>query len=221
MAHDPFQIDVFCLGAGGHGAIAQHYGVVGNLQRFFQMVGDVDDGHAAAGEVADNLEQHLHLGSAERGSWLVHDQNARIHRQRAGNFDDLLLTQTQLLHGRHRVDVFFQLGHQRAGLARLFGKIDTGGRAQLAPHKNVVANAEIGRQAQLLMDDGNAALARIDGGGKGDLIALQLDPAGGGLFNAGENLHQRGLAGAVFSEQRGDLARWISKLTPLSARVLP
>ena len=56
------------------------------------------------------------------------------------------------------------------------------------------------------MDDRDAAIARVGGRSEGDGIAVEHDFAGCRLDHAGENLHQRRLAGAILSEQRGDLA---------------
>ena len=102
VAHDPLEVDVLGLGGRRYRAIAQHDGVIGDLQRLFEMMRDVDDRDAAAGQVADHLEQHLDFGRAQRGSRLIHDQDARVHRERARNLDDLLLSQAQIFDQRHR-----------------------------------------------------------------------------------------------------------------------
>jgi hypothetical protein len=100
VAHDPFEIDVLRLGRGGDRAVAQHHRVVGDLQRLFEMVRDIDDGDAATGEVANDLEQHAHLGRAQRRGRLVHDEDAGVHRQSARDLDDLLLAEPQVLDAR-------------------------------------------------------------------------------------------------------------------------
>ena len=59
VAHDPFEIDV--LRASPVAVIAPSRSttaIVGDLQRLFEVMGDVDDRDAAAGQVADHLEQH-------------------------------------------------------------------------------------------------------------------------------------------------------------------
>ena len=40
-----------------------------------------------------------------------------------------------------------------------------------------------------------------------DFTALPKHPAGIGFHDAGDNLHERGLTGAIFAEQEMDLAR--------------
>ena len=199
VAHDPLEVDVFRLGRCHYRSVAQHHDIVGNLQRLFEMMRDVDDRHAAAGQVADHPEQHLHFGRAQRGRRLVHDQDARVHRESARDLDDLLLSQTQILHQGHWVDLFLEIGYQRAHLTRLLGEIDAGRGAQLSPHENVVTHAEVWRQAHLLMDDRDPAIPRLRGGGEGDATAVELDEPGCRRHDAGQNIHQRRLAGAILS----------------------
>ena len=180
--------------------------MVRDLQRLLEVVGDVDDGDAAGLEVADDLEQHLDLGGAEGRGRLVHDQDARLDRQRAGDLDDLLLAEAQVLDRRHGVDVLFQLRHEGGGLARLLGVVDAGRAGDLAAHEDVVAHAHVRREAELLVDDGDAAVPRVRRGREDHRLAVELDRAGGGLDDAGQHLHQRRLAGAVLAEQRRHLA---------------
>ena len=56
-------------------------------------------------EVADDAEQLLDLGRGERRGRLVHDDEARLHRQRARDLDHLLLGDGEIADQRHRIDV--------------------------------------------------------------------------------------------------------------------
>ena len=56
---------------------------------------------------------------------------------------------------------------------------------------------------------------------KRDRLAVENDLARCRRNDAGQNLHQRRLAGAVLAEQRVTWPRWMSKLTPFSAWMLP
>ena len=164
VADDPLEVDVLCLGIGRHGTIAQHDGVIGDLQRLFQVMRYIDDRDPSAGQIPDDLEQHFDFGCTQRGCRLVHDQDAGIDRQGAGDLDNLLLSQPQILDKGHRVDVFFKVGHQGCCLPRFLGKIDAGCRADFPAHEDVVADAEIGRQAEFLVNDRDTAIAGIGGG---------------------------------------------------------
>ena len=179
VAHDPLEVDLGARGVGGHGAVAQHDGVVGDLQRLLEVVRDVDDGDAPRLQVADDLEEHLDLGGGEGRGGLVHDEDAAVDRQRAGDLDDLLLAEAELLDRGARVDVLLELGHERAGLALLLGEVDAAAAGDLAAHEDVVADAEVGRERELLVDDGDAGVARLGGGGEGDGPAVEDDLARG------------------------------------------
>src|SRR5699024_5468494 len=76
VPHDPFQVDLAALTVCSDAAVAQHDGAVGHLEGFLQVVGDVDDGHSAGEELADDLEEHLYFGGGQGRGGLVHDQDA-------------------------------------------------------------------------------------------------------------------------------------------------
>ena len=115
---DPGGVDVVGLGLGDEAAVAQDDDAVGDLERLFEVVGDVDDRDAVGGEVAHDAEEHLDLGRAERGGRLVHDQDAGVLGERAGDLDDLLLAEAQVADLRARVqrlvEALQQLGGQLA-----------------------------------------------------------------------------------------------------------
>src|SRR5690606_9803400 len=201
VAHDPGQVDLRAGRRGGHAAVPQHNGMIGDLQRFFQMMRNVDDGHAPGGKIADDPEQNLDLRSRERRRRLVHDEDAAVDRKGAGDLDDLLLPKPQLLHRSQRVDVFFQFLQQLTHLALFFCEVHAHRTDDFAPHEDIVANRQVWRQAEFLMDDRDAVIARVSRRRKDDRLAVEKDFAGGRLHDAGEDLHQRRLARAILAEQ--------------------
>ena len=205
VAHDPFQINFLTRRIGRHGSVAQHHRMIGDLQRFFQMMRNVDDGDTARRQVANDLEQDFHFRGAERRSRLIHDENARIDRKGAGDFNDLLLAETKFLDRRQRVDIFFQFLQKRARQAFFLGKINAGGGADFAPHEDVVAHVHVGREAQFLMDDRDAEVARFGGRIERHRFAIENDRARSRLDDARKHFHQRRFASAVFAEKRRDL----------------
>ena len=206
VAHDPVKVDVRTRRIGRHGPVAQHDRMVGDRQRFFQVMRDIDDADPPRRQVADHLEQHLDLAGRQRAGRFVHDQDAAVHRQGAGDFHDLLLAQAQFLDRGQGIDILLQFLHQDADLAFLLSEIDAHGAAQFAPHEDVVADRQVGGQRQFLVDDGNAPVAGLVRVGKADRPAVQDDLPGGGLDHARQDLHQRRFARAVLAEQGGDLA---------------
>ncbi len=166
VAHDPLKIDIAALRPGGHHAVAQHNGAVGDLQRLLQMMGDINDGDALAGEIADHLKQHPDFGGAQSRGRFIHDQDLRIYRQRPGNLHNLLLAETQVLDRRQRIDILFERRHQVPGQPCLFVVVNAGSPHDFASHEDVVTDIHIGREIQLLMNNGDTAAARLGGGVK-------------------------------------------------------
>ena len=67
-------------------------------------MGDEDDAQPLIAQLADDREQGLDLGLGQRRGRLVHDDHARLHRQRARDLDHLLLGDREVAHQRQRVD---------------------------------------------------------------------------------------------------------------------
>ena len=73
--------------------------------------------------------------------------------------------------------------------------------------KDVLGDAELGKQQQLLIDRRDARAARVVGRGKIDLRPVDENRADVRLVDPGHDLDQGRFAGAVLSEQRMDFAR--------------
>ena len=77
-------------------AVAQHGDPIGEREDFVDAVRGVDDRDARRRELAHDLEQRLAFRRRKSRGRLVHDQNARVERQRLGDLDQLLLADAQL-----------------------------------------------------------------------------------------------------------------------------
>ena len=71
--------------------------------------------------------------------------------------------------------------------------------------EHVLIDGQVIDQVQLLMDKGDTGIQRVHGAGKMHRLSVQLDNALIGGQNAAQDVHQRGLASAVFTQQRADL----------------
>ena len=207
LAHDPLRVDVLHLLLAGDVAVAQHGDVVADADQLLQPVRDVDDRDALRLEVGDHLEQHLDLGRAKRRGRLVHDQDRGVERHRLGDLDQLLLADPQVLHQHVGPDAGLQPIQE---LAR---------RAAPAPCGRCESRLVISRVAKMfsatdrlpnrLSSWNTMPMPRahgIAGRGEGHLLAVQQDPALRRLLDAGDDLHQRRLAGAVLADQHVDRA---------------
>ena len=139
-------------------AVAQHGDPRGKLEHLIQAMRDVDDGHALARELSDDLEQVVALGRRQGRGGLVHDQNAGIQRERLGDLDQLLLADAQACDLARGIRGEPEPRAESARRGEQPPAIDEQARDQrLAAEKDVLGDAELGHEAQLLVDDGDAA----------------------------------------------------------------
>src|SRR5579883_2089198 len=177
----------------------RHHGdPLGEKDRFLHVVGDED--HGLARMLPDAQQLHLHQAAGlrvERAEGLVHQQDARIDGERAGDCRALLHAAREL-----------------RGIAVLepaeTDEIDEGAGAPLAliPRyplffktvKNILQNRLPGKQGKVLKD--NATV----GTGAGNRLAFDQDRAGLDRQKAADQIEQCALAAAAWTEQRDELA---------------
>ena len=85
-------------------------------------------------------QQDFDLRRAERGGRLVHDEDARVARNRFGDLDQLLLADHQVFDHRVRIDASLQTLHQLGGLPPLLGVIDAPMTEDLAIGEHVLGD---------------------------------------------------------------------------------
>ena len=107
----------------------------------------------------------------------------------------------------------------RPGLADLLVDLEKAeASGELAAHEDVADDRLLHGERAVLKHRLDARLARARGVPAGDRLAADDDLAGGRLDDAGEDLDQRRLAGAVVADQaRRPRRRSTSRLTPPSA----
>ena len=126
---------------------------------------------------------------------------------RLGDLDHLLLRDGQGADLRGRIDVEPKLREQFPGHLGHFAVVDQAERIfRLAPDPYVFGDRHPVHQRQFLMDHSDALLQGIEWAGQNDLLAAQADGAAVRRVNAGDDLHQRRLAGAVLAHQGVDAA---------------
>ena len=145
-------------------AVAQHDDAVGALLDLVQAVRDEDDDDAVGLQLGDHLEQLVGLGERQARGRLVHDDEARVERQRLGDLDHLLLRQRQV--GDRRV----RPRNRRRGacssgvtLASQRARVDQPQRPaaqRLAADEDVGGDVEIVEQVEFLVDEGDAGAHR-------------------------------------------------------------
>ncbi len=179
--------------------------MVAHPDQLVQAVRNVDDADALRFQLGDDAEQHLDLGSRQGAGRFVQDQDAGVLRQGLGDFDDLLLADPEVIKRRVGVDVLFQPLHQRPRGPALSARVDVDARPDgFMTDEDILGHGQVREQVQLLKDDADPGLDRIGLAAELDLAACHFDPAFGQCLDPSDDLHQRGLARAVFAHQHVD-----------------
>ena len=85
-------------------AVAHHRDPIGDLEDLVQAVGDVDDRHAAQGQLAHDAEQPLRFCLGQGGRGLVQDQDPGVVHQGARDLDHLRVRARERADGRVEVE---------------------------------------------------------------------------------------------------------------------
>ena len=193
---------------GRRAPVGQHGHAVADAADLVEAVGDVDDAHALGGEAADDAEERLDLLPVEDRRRLVHDQQADLAGEGAGDRDDLLGRRPQGLDLRPRRDpgVAEALEQGERVLVHLL-EVEQPGGAGLVAEEDALGDRQVVDQVELLVDRPHAARQRAGRVALRERLAGEADLARGRLDHAGHALDEGRLAGAVGPEQAVDLAR--------------
>ncbi len=96
--------------------IAQHRDPVANLEDLLKAMGDEDHAQPLGLEVAHDVKQRGHLGLGQRRRGLIHDDDARLDRQRLGDLHHLLFGHLEITNSGRRRQVNAQQIQQLLGL---------------------------------------------------------------------------------------------------------
>ncbi len=189
------------------GRVAQNGHAIGELINLLHPMAYVDDGDPLRLQRGDHPEQFRGLARGEGGRRLVHDDDARVGRERARDLDHLPLAERQRRNacaGGERKAKLLQ--HRAATLCDL-APIRNAETAWLVAEKDVFADREIGSKRQLLIDDGDTVGARGDRIAFGDRRAIDENLAPGvRRIGARENFDEGRFSGAVLAHERVKLA---------------
>ena len=145
--------------------------------------------------------------SASDGGGLIHLDDARVVADRLGDLDHLLLGDGQEPHspGRSKSGDA-ELGEESLGVTVHLGGVDEAATTRLPPEVDVLGDRALGQEVELLEHRGQAGLLGLDRVAEGNLVAVQLDRPLVSLVDAGEDLHERRLAGSVLPDDAEHLA---------------
>ena len=188
-------------------AVAQHRHAVPDLEHLLEVVRHVHDRVPLVAQLVDAREQRLGLGLRQRRGRLVEDDHARRLPEHLRDLDELARGERRLRDRRLRVqplqpDALEHLARRRRSSR---GRVIAAAGRELA-HQQVLADRQVGQQAQLLVDDADAGVARLHRRRAADVAAVDLVGAAVALDGAREDLDQRALAGAVLAGEAVHLA---------------
>ena len=169
-----------------------------------ELVRDDDDALAVVPHVAQDGEELVRLLRREDGGGLVQDEDVRAAVEDLHYLDGLLLGDG------HVVYLLLRVHLEAVGLAD--GLYLLSGAVQIEPplagqaQDDVLRRGEHVHQLEVLVYHAYAEVEGVLGRADGDFLPVHEDLALVGVVDAGEHVHERGLAAAVFAQQRQDLA---------------
>ncbi len=183
-------------------APVDHRDPVAHRERFFLVVGHVDEGDADLRlqllQLDLELAPQLGVECAER---LVEQQHCRLQYQRAGQGDPLLLAAGKL--ARLAAPVVREL-HEFERLADPALDLIPAHPGAAEPERHVVKDPKVRKEGVALEDRVDRALARRR---PGDVVAVEEDPARRWCLEPRDHSQRRGLPAARGSEQGEEPAR--------------
>src|SRR5579883_516186 len=190
------------------GAVAKHGDAIGDGENLVELVADINDGDAARLQLAHDVEEPPHVIFRQRGGRLVHDQDARLVRQGAQDFDALAIADAERADDAVGIEIVnFERGEQLFRLLAHRSPIDPAkSAARRMAHENVLGDGEFGEEQQLLIDRGDADAPRVVRPLQMDRLAVDDHLAAVGRKHAGDDLDQGRFAGAILAEQSVRLA---------------
>ena len=149
-----------------------------------------------------HVEQVIRLRVGQRRGWLVEHEDPALEGEGAGHLQQLAMGGRQLFGEGVWIDLQVEARQDLASALAHLRLAQAAEPAQLASREDVGGDAEVGEAQHFLVDHADAALDRIARARHTQPLALPPHLTGIGAHEAGQDLQQRGLAGAVLTDQR-------------------
>ena len=173
-----------------------------------ELVRDEDHGLPLLGHRAERGEERHGLLRRENRCRLVHDQDARLPVQRLQDLHALLLSDRELPDTRPRMHLEpVALAELRdASLDRTLVHEEGAALGAVIAEHDVLGDGERLHQPEVLVHHADAGVQRIAWGVEVDRLAVERDVALVRPIEAGQDVRERRLPGAVLPEERVHLA---------------
>ena len=158
-------------------------------------MGDNEDGHAAAGQIHDDVQHFLHHFRVQGGGRLIKEHHLRVHGQGTDDGQTLLLTAGEL--PGVLVGLFLQAHPAQQGQGLFLGLGLGYLLLQYRRQGHIVKYRHVGEHVKILKHHAHA-LAELAGVQLfvGDVLALEVDLSLGGLLQQVQAAEKGGLAAA-------------------------
>ena len=191
-----------------HVSLTHHRDAPGEHLHLRQLVGDEHDGGSVRGQLAQHLEELVHLVGRQHRGRLVEDEHARAAVERLQDLDSLLGADRESVEPRARLHgeaVDPGQGRHLALRRRAAEAPERPGR--LVSEGDVLRHRERPDQHEMLVHHAQPEPHRVRRALEAHRPAVELHAALVGLEQSVEDAHERGLARPVLSHQGVDLAR--------------
>ena len=186
----------------------------GNTLQLVHSVGDVDDTNAGSLQLADESKQVVNLCIGQNRRRLVQNQDLGIIKgERLSDLNHLLLCNRQGSDFGLGVDSQVETVQQFLRTAVLLSLVQEQTLGRLTADEDIVCNGQMLHQIQLLVHDANTSVLCVLGSMDFDLLTEILNGTAVLGVDTGQNLHQCGLTGAVFTDQCHDFTAADLKLS--------
>ena len=196
-----------CAGGPGldHHALVHEHDPIGDAVGEVHLVGDHHHGHAVLGEAAHDREHLADELGIERRRRFVEEHHVRVHRQRPGDGDTLLLAAGQAR--RVLVDLVAQADPIEHGARRGLGIVLRALQDLPLRDREVAEHVEVREQVELLEHHADAGAHEIEVGVRiADVLTFDEDAPRRRLFETVDTTQQRRLARARRADDAHDLA---------------
>jgi hypothetical protein len=179
----------------------------GDLAHLAQLVGDEDDGGSGVAQLTHDDHELVGLLRRQHGGGLVEHEHLRVAGQGLDDLDALLHADGQLFDQGVGVDVEAEPAADLAHLGAGRGEVESAaGLGLFVAEHDVLGDGEHGDEHEVLVHHADAGTHGVTRAREVLDVVVEQDLALVGLVQAVEDVHQRGLAGAVLAEQAVDLA---------------
>ena len=167
------------------------------------VVLDGDDGETAPLELQNQIDEARNGALVDAAGHLVHQDEARLHGKPAGKLEPLALTRGEL--AREVVALLEKIDEGQRFESVVARDFHVGGAGQRADD-DVLGHREVREGFELLERAGHAQAGDAVGPQAGDVAPVEEDTAGVERLKPGDQIEQRGFAGAVGADDADDLA---------------